>query len=216
MAVHVVSHDALPLQRVLGDALGAFVRDLHEQHGVVFHMQCSISAIGLQAVRLDDGTDIEADLVVLGIGVRPRVALAEAAGLAVDNGVLVDAHLETSVPGIYAAGDVARWHAPGGGDRYRVEHWVVAERHGQVVAENMLGAGLAYRDTPFFWSAHYDVTIRYAGHGAGHDAIEVDGDIAGRDFLATYRRDGDVVAVAAVGRDAQVLEFSARSEQASS
>lgn len=206
LPVHVVSLDERPLERVLGSDLGDLVRALHEGHGVTFHMGTSLASIGPQAVALSNGTELSADLVIVGVGVRPRIALAEAAGIAVDHGVLVDEYLQTSVPGIYAAGDVARWRDPGSGRTSRVEHWVVAERHGQVVAGNMLGARERFLDVPFFWSAHYDVTIRYVGHAPSWDAIEIDGDIAARDCLVSYWKDGKRVAVASIGRDAQALE----------
>lgn len=206
--VHVVSLDARPLEKILGPQLGDFIRGLHERHGVIFHMGASLAAIGAETVTLSDGAQLSADLVVIGVGVKPRTALAEAAGLAVDRGVLVNAQLETATPGIYAAGDVARWASGDEGQTMRVEHWVVAERQGQVVAENMLGACYAFQDTPFFWSAHYDVTIRYVGHAEDWDSIEVNGDIAARDCTVSYRRDGRVLAVATIGRDRAALEQS--------
>ena len=206
--VHVVSRDARPMERVLGAEFGDFIRGLHEQHGVAFHIERTIASIGVDSVQLDDGTTIAADLVILGVGVRPRTALAHTAGIPVDHGILVDEYLETSLPGVYAAGDVARWHDPGHGAGLRVEHWVVAERQGQVVAENMLGARQAFLDVPFFWSAHYDTTIRYAGHALSWDAIEIEGSPAERDCLARYITAGKVMAVAAIGRDADVLHFT--------
>ena len=208
LAVHVVSLDARPLERVLGPQLGDFVRGLHEGHGVAFHMGTSFTAIGETTVTLSDGTILPADLVIIGVGVRPRTALAEAAGLAVERGIVVNARLETAVSGIYAAGDVARWADEGESGTIRVEHWVVAERQGQVAAENMLGASQSFQDTPFFWSAHYDVTIRYVGHAEGWDAIEVDGDIAAQDCMVSYRKDGRLLAVATLGRDHAALEQS--------
>ncbi len=212
---HVVSLDARPLERILGARLGDFIRALHESHGVHFHMGTSIAAIGADTVTLTDGAKIPADLVIIGVGVRPRTALAEAAGLAVDRGIVVNAQLETAIAGIFAAGDVARW-AAGADDRsMRVEHWVVAERQGQVAAENMLGAHLSFEDTPFFWSAHYDVTIRYVGHAEGWDSIDIDGDIAARDCTVRYLKGGRVVAVASIGRDHVALEQSQRLAAAS-
>lgn len=204
--VHVVSLDARPLEKVLGPELGDFIRELHESRGVSFHMGVSIASIGAHAVTLTDGAQVPADLVVIGVGVRPRTALAEAAGLAVDRGILVNAQLETAMPGIYAAGDVTRWVSESGGRTMRVEHWVVAERQGQVAAGNMLGAQVSFRDTPFFWSAHYDTTIRYVGHAEGWDRIEIDGDIAARDCTVRYLEDGRVLAVATIGRDHAALE----------
>ena len=205
LEVHVVSLDERPLEKVLGPDLGDFVRGLHEGHGVTFHMGRSLAAIEPLTVRLDDGSELAADLVVIGVGVRPRIALAEAAGISIDHGILVDEHLETSVPGIFAAGDVARWREAGSGRTSRVEHWVVAERQGQVAAGNMLGARSRFEDAPFFWSAHYDVTIRYVGHAPSWDAIEVDGDIAACDCLVSYWKDGKRAAIASIGRDAQAL-----------
>jgi NADPH-dependent 2,4-dienoyl-CoA reductase/sulfur reductase-like enzyme/nitrite reductase/ring-hydroxylating ferredoxin subunit len=206
--VHVVSLDARPLDKVLGPDLGDFIRTLHESHGVRFHMGASISSIGARTVTLTNSLQIAADLVVVGVGVRPRTQLAQGAGLAVERGVLVNMQLETATPGIFAAGDVARWTDDATGRTLRVEHWVVAERQGQVAAENMLGAQRPFMDTPFFWSAHYDVTIRYVGHAEGWDAIEVDGDILARDCAVRYRKGGRVLAVATIGRDHVALEHS--------
>ncbi len=206
LAVHVVSLDARPLERVLGAELGDFIRKVHEGHGEAFHMGASIASIRRGSVSLSDGTEIAADLVVVGVGVKPRLALAEGAGLAVDRGIVVDEFLETSRPGVFAAGDVARWPYGTAGETARVEHWVVAERQGQVAAENMLGARKPYRDVPFFWSTHHDVTIRYVGHAPAWDEIRVDGDIAARDCTVSYLRNGATLAVAAIGRDAEALE----------
>lgn len=208
LAVHVVSLDQCPLQNVLGAELGNFIRDLHEQHGVVFHMGTSLTSIDAETVTLSNGARLDADLVILGVGVRPRTALAESAGLNIDKGILVDAYLQTGIPGIYAAGDVARWHDAASGEALRIEHWVVAERQGQTVAKNLLGAHEKFQDVPFFWSVHYDLTINYAGHAQTWDAIEIDGDITARDCLVRYQKNGITVAVAAIGRDKQVLEFA--------
>lgn len=210
LAVHVVSLDAHPLERVLGAQLGDFVRHVHEAHGETFHMGTSIASIDAGSVTLGSGARLAADLVVIGVGVRPRLALAEEAGLKVDRGVVVGATLETSHPGVYAAGDIAAWPGGAGGAPMRVEHWVVAERQGQVAAENMLGANMPYRDVPFFWSAHHDVTIRYVGHAPAWDEIRIDGDLAARDCIASYVRAGRTLAVATIGRDAQALEHARR------
>jgi len=210
LAVHVVSLDAHPLERVLGAQLGDFVRRLHEAHGETFHLGTSIASIDESSVTLGNGTRLAADLVVVGVGVRPRIALAEAAGLEVDRGVVVGETLETSHPGVYAAGDIAVWPGGAGGEPMRVEHWVVAERQGQVAAENMLGARKAYRDVPFFWSAHHDVTIRYVGHAPAWDEIRIEGDLDARDCIASYVKSGRTLAVATIGRDLQALEQSLR------
>ncbi len=193
--VHVVAPEARPMERILGPDLGDFVRGLHEEHGVIFHLGESVAAIDGKRVALKSGAALEADLVVVGIGVRPRLALADQAGLACDHGVIVDAHLETAVSGIYAAGDIARWPDRYSGEKIRVEHWVVAERQGQTAARNMLGARETFDAVPFFWSQHYDVPINYVGHAASWDEIAVDGDIKGKDCLLRYKKQGRVLAV---------------------
>jgi NADPH-dependent 2,4-dienoyl-CoA reductase/sulfur reductase-like enzyme len=197
---------------VLGPDLGDFIRSVHEEQGVEFHLNTTIASIDERRVLLGNGRELDADLVIIGVGVRPRVALAEAAGIATSRGIQVDEFLETSVPGIFAAGDVARWHDLASGEQRRVEHWVVAERQGQAAAANMLGLRRAFLDVPFFWSAHYDMTIRYVGHASSWDTIEIDGSLADRDCVVGYKKDGKIVAVAAVGRDIQALDCEASIE----
>ncbi len=201
LAVHVVAPEAVPMQRVLGSELGAFVRDLHSSRGVNFHLGTTVARIDGTNVRFADGTSVDADLIVAGVGVRPSLALAEQAGLAVDRGISVDAYLQTSQPGIFAAGDIARWPDPHSGERIRVEHWALAQRQGQVAALNMLGARRPFEISPFFWSQHFDVTIKYVGHAELWDAVDIDGTLAARDCSVRYLKGARVLAVATIGRD---------------
>ncbi len=211
--VHVVAPEERPMERILGPGLGRFVQALHEEHGVVFHLRDKASGFEGGRLTLEGGTVLEADLVVAGVGVRPRVELAEASGLALDRGVSVDAYLETSSPGIFAAGDIARWPNSHSGAAIRVEHWVVAERQGQIAALNMLGRRERYADAPFFWSQHYDVPINYVGHAETWDELAVEGDIAARDCLVRMKRQGRTLAAASIFRDVQSLEAEVSMER---
>ncbi len=212
--VHVVAPERRPLERVLGPQYGDFIRGLHEEHGVIFHLGETASAIDGRSVKLKGGTVLPAELVVVGIGVRPRTQLAERAGLKIDRGVIVNEYLETSGPGIFAAGDIARWPDPYSGESLRIEHWVVAERQGQTAAQNMLGRGQRFSDVPFFWSQHYDTPINYVGHAEQWDDLSIEGDIKSRDCLVRYRRNGKLLAVASIFRDLDNLKQEASMERA--
>jgi 3-phenylpropionate/trans-cinnamate dioxygenase ferredoxin reductase subunit len=183
----------------MGEEVGRFLRQVHESKGVTFRFEVTPVRIDEQQVTLSDGTTLPAELVVVGVGVRPRTALAEAAGLKADNGILVDEHLRTSAPGVWAAGDVARYPANGG--TLRIEHWVVAERQGQAAARAMLGRGKPFREVPFFWSNHHDVTIGYIGHVERWDRMEIHGSLEARDACVAYWEAGRIRAVATLGRD---------------
>jgi NADPH-dependent 2,4-dienoyl-CoA reductase/sulfur reductase-like enzyme/nitrite reductase/ring-hydroxylating ferredoxin subunit len=213
LEVHVVAPDKRPMERILGLQMGDFVRALHEEHGVVFHLEDTVSAIDGKQVKLKGGSTLEADLVVVGIGVRPRIEIAESAGLAIDRGVSVNAYLETSAPGIYAAGDIARWPDRHSGESIRAEHWVVAERQGQAAAINMLGNREKFAAVPFFWSQHYDVQINYVGHAEKWDELVVEGDIPGKDCLLRFKRDGRTLAVASIFRDVESLQAEVTMER---
>ena len=220
LEVDVVAPDAQPLAKVLGEEVGAFIRSLHEAKGVRFHLGRKAAAIGRADVTLDSGAKLSADLVVMGVGVHPAVSIAEKAGFAVDQGVLTDEWLETDTHGVYAAGDVARYVASDG-KRRRVEHWVHAERQGQVAARNVLGLRVdagsigrrQFTQVPFFWSVHYDVTINYVGYAEKWDTVQIDGSLENRNATIAYREAGVIKAIATVGRDRASLEAEYAMEQ---
>lgn len=176
-----------------------------------FHRGRSPSAVEVGRVLLDDGSAIDTDLVVAGVGVRPRLELAERAGIPTDRGVLVDEQL-CAAPGVYAVGDIARFPDRRSGERVRIEHWVVAGRQGEAAARALLRKGAPLRAAPFFWSAHYDLTINYVGHAPSWDRIVVDGDLGARDAAVHYHRGDKLLAVATIGRDRYELEVAQRFE----
>jgi NADPH-dependent 2,4-dienoyl-CoA reductase/sulfur reductase-like enzyme len=213
LEVHVVAPETRPMEKVLGPQLGDVIRALHEEKGVHFHLGNTVSAFEAGYASLKDGTRLEADFAVAGVGVRPRIQLAESAGLALDRGIAVNSYLQTSAPDVYAAGDIARWPDRHSGSSIRVEHWVVATRQGQTAARNMLGLGEEFTSVPFFWSQHYDVSINYVGHAESWDELAVEGDLMAKDGLVRFRRGGSTVAVASLFRDMDSLKAEAAMEQ---
>jgi NADPH-dependent 2,4-dienoyl-CoA reductase/sulfur reductase-like enzyme len=204
--VHVVGPEQIPLERILGRDAGRFVQHLHEEKGVKFHLGQTVERLSGRTATLSGGDQLETDFVVVGAGVRPVTDLAKAAGLRLDNGILVNEFLETSAAGIFAAGDAARWPNPITGQPTRIEHWVVAERQGQIAARNILGQRQRFEFVPFFWSQHYDTTINYIGFSEPWDAVVVDGTFESQDCRIRYEQKGRTVAVATIFRDRESLQ----------
>ncbi len=196
--VTILEMSAVPLERVLGPEVGAVYRDIHADHGVRFLGETGAEAIegagSVEAVRTSSGELVEADLVVVGVGVTPRVQLAERAGIETDNGVVVDASLQTSVPGVFAAGDVANAHHPFYGRRVRVEHWANAGAQGALAGRAMLGQDASYEEIPYFFSDQYEVEMEYGGFATSWDSVVFRGDVGGREFIAFWLEDGRVIA----------------------
>ena len=209
LEVNVAAPDSAPLAKILGPELSAVVRKLHEDRGVVFHLERRAVGRVPGGVKLSDGSTLEGELIVAGVGVRPNLALAEAAGLTIDRGVVVDAFLRTSEPGVWAAGDLARYPDPRSGERVRIEHWSLAQDQGRIAARNLLGIVTAFRQVPFFWSQHYDVTIAYVGHAEKWDRVEIEGSPEKLDCTVRYLQGGRALAVVTIGRDRVSLEVHA-------
>jgi 3-phenylpropionate/trans-cinnamate dioxygenase ferredoxin reductase subunit len=194
-SVSIIEQDKLPLRTVFGDELAMVFRDLHEAHGVTFHFGRGVAAISDGSVILDDGSALPADLVIVGVGVAPNVELAQAAGLTVDNGVLVGPDLRTSDPDVFACGDVASWQHPLTGGRIRVEHWENARRSGQAAARAMLGRDVSYDWIPYFFSDQYDLGMEYSGfvEPGGYDRVEFRGEVGKREFIAYWMKGDRVI-----------------------
>ncbi len=202
--VDIVSLDPIPFAGLFGADIGRMFQHLHEDKGVRFHLARTAASFDGRNVSLDDHSTLAADFVLVGVGVRPRLALATGR-MKVADGILVDSSLATSVPGIWAAGDVASYPDPFSGDPIRIEHWVTAQRQGQVAARNMLGIPTSFVAMPFFWTEQYGVAFRYVGHGRGWDEIRIDGDLEAHDFIARFLRGGVVRASLSCGRDLDLL-----------
>jgi 3-phenylpropionate/trans-cinnamate dioxygenase ferredoxin reductase component len=190
LEVTVVAPESLPLERVLGAEMGAVYRDIHADHGTRMQLGTGVAAFegdgAVERVRTSDGCELECDFVVVGVGVEPRTGLAARAGIAVDNGILVDEQLRTSVPGVYAAGDVANADHPFLGERIRVEHWDNALHQGPAAARNMLGKERAYERLPYFFSDQYDVGMEYSGLASARNRVVLRGDVDRREFVAFW------------------------------
>jgi 3-phenylpropionate/trans-cinnamate dioxygenase ferredoxin reductase subunit len=198
LEVTVLDPASVPLERVMGAEVGAVYRNIHVEHGVRMLMGTGVQAFegdgAVERVRTGDGRQLECDFVVAGVGVEPRTALAARAGMAVDNGIAVDEHLETSAPGVFAAGDVANAHHPFYGDRLRIEHWANALNQGPAAARSMLGQAAAYERLPYFFSDQYDIGMEYSGYARSWDRVVVRGDPASREFVAFWLAEDRVVA----------------------
>jgi 3-phenylpropionate/trans-cinnamate dioxygenase ferredoxin reductase component len=196
--VTMIEMASLPLERVLGPELGRIYLDLHRDHGVEFLSETTVERFegdgSVERVLTRDGASIDADAVVVGVGVTPRTALAEAAGLRVDDGILVDDRLETSAPGVFAAGDVANAQHPFYGRRLRVEHWANALNQGPAAARAMVGKPVSYDEIPYFFSDQYDSGMEYCGYATEWDEVVFRGDVEGREFIAFWLAGGRVVA----------------------
>jgi 3-phenylpropionate/trans-cinnamate dioxygenase ferredoxin reductase component len=201
--VTVIDPVAVPLERVLGAEIGSIYRDIHTDHGVRMLLGTGVAALegstAVERVRTSGGRTLDCDFVVVGVGVQPRAELAARAGLYVDDGILVDERLQTSVPGVFAAGDVAMTHHPFYGRRIRVEHWANALHQGPVAARNMLGRREPYDRVPYFFSDQYDVGMEYAGFAPTWDRVVFRGDPASREFIAFWLVQDRVVAGMNVG-----------------
>lgn len=204
--VAVVAPERVPFEKTLGAELGRLLQSVHEQHGVTFHAGRRLAAIHERAVELDDGSLVEGDMVLLGVGVRPRTGLAEAARLGGHDGVPVNEFLETRVAGIYAVGDLASYPEVRAQRNVRIEHWVVAQRQGQTAARNIMGRREAFTSVPFFWTAQFGLTIRYVGRASTWDAVDVSGSPEARDCAVRFLSDRTVRAVATIGRDRECLD----------
>jgi NADPH-dependent 2,4-dienoyl-CoA reductase/sulfur reductase-like enzyme len=199
--VTVVAPESVPFARVLGEDIGRMLQTRHEREGVKMRLGHTIGQINERDVVLDNGDSVPAGIVLLGVGVRPVLQLAESASLRVDKGVIVDEFLQTSAQGIYAAGDIARYPDPRTGELTRIEHWVLAQRQGRTAARNMLGRKEAFTAAPFFWTTQYDITVSYVGHAAGWDSMQVSGSIDDLDCTVAYLQGGEVRAIVTINRD---------------
>ncbi len=199
-----------PLARALGEEVGGYLGDLHRSHGVDLRLSTGVTAFRgsgrVEQVVASDGRALDADLVVVGVGIEPEVSYLAGSGIAVDNGIVVDVQGRTGTPGVFAAGDCANWPHPASGRRLRVEHWEHAWYHGEAAARSILGKGEAYDPLLYFWSDQYDVELQYIGHAARWDRVVVRGRPSDFSFAAFYLDGGILRAVMTVGRPEEETE----------
>jgi 3-phenylpropionate/trans-cinnamate dioxygenase ferredoxin reductase subunit len=214
--VALVELGHVPLERVLGAEVGGIYRDLHVEHGVKFHFGAAIDSVQgdstVESVRLSDGTELMADLLVVGIGVMPRLELVQETAIEVENGILVDQHLATNFPNVFAAGDVANAFHPLYGEHIRLEHWAAALNQGPVAATNMLGGTANYDRVPYFYSDQYDLGMEYRGWAPHWDEVVFRGSPSSREFIVFWLLDGRIAAAmnANVWDDGDALEALVR------
>jgi len=211
LAVTVVGHGAVPLMRQLGPEIGGMLKQAHEEHGVAFRLgrkPVRLEGDGrVQSVVLDDGEALPANLVVVGLGVKPATEILQGVKLNADGSVSTDRRLQVT-EGLYAAGDVARFPDWRDGSAIRIEHWRLAEQHGRVAAHNMAGCRVEFAGIPFFWSEQFDLFLQYVGHAESWDELIVHGDLAGRNFLGFYVKGNRVMAAAGLQRDRQLAAMA--------
>lgn len=213
ISVTVIAPDKVPFQSILGQDLGAFIKGLHEERGVSFKLESTVEEIRSDSVVLADGSEVDANLVVVGIGVDPDLSLARKAGLEIDDGIVVDEFLRTSHIDVYAVGDIALYPEPRLGRPVRIEHWAVALRQGRTAARNILGKEEPFTDVPFFWTQHFGTPVAYIGHGEGWDETVHTGD-CGEDGCSTlFRKEGTRLAVATVFQDERSLRTEVEMEE---
>jgi apoptosis-inducing factor 3 len=211
--VTVVAPESVPFERVFGPEVGKRFVKMHTDGGVKLRLGTGVSKITgngkADGVELADGTTLKADLVVVGIGVTPVVDYIESSGLATEGAVPVNKHLETSAPGVFAIGDIARVQDGG----KRVEHWVVAQRHGQEVARSIMGNGKGLAYAPFFWTRQFETSFAYVGFAPDFDETRIDGDVENGKFLIGYFKDGNLAAVGTMGKGGSLIQYGLRLDQ---
>ena len=211
VTVTVISPEKIPFAKQFGERVGTMFRQLHERHGVVFHLDAKVRSLegeegNVHEVMLESGEHVAADLVLLGTGVKPATGFVEGLPLHHDGGVIVNAGMQAA-PGLYAAGDIAVFSLHENQEPVRIEHWRVAQQHARVAAQNMCGARTRYTGVPYFWTYHYGKNFEYLGHASEWDEIVIDGELEYQQFVALYVKDGNVVAVLACEREAQTARL---------